>query len=139
LLGAIVVIDYTKDDFAVDGRRYDVLLDNVGNRSLADCRRALKPCGVYIGNGGGTPRDNRWGFAMLGSMIHSLVLSWFVSQKLRGILANANAKDLADLATRVEAGQLIPTINRRCELSKVPEAIRYLETSRARGKVIIEI
>jgi len=72
-------------------------------------------------------------------MIHSLVLSWFVSQKLRGILANVNAKDLADLATRVEAGQLIPIVDRRYELSKVPEAIRYLETSRARGKVIIEI
>jgi NADPH:quinone reductase-like Zn-dependent oxidoreductase len=138
-LGAILVFDYTKDDFAADGRRFDVLLDNVGNRSLADCRRALKSRGIYIGNGGGTPRDNRWGFAMLGSMIHSLVLSSFVSQKLRGILANVNAKDLADLANRVEAGQLMPIIGRRYELSKVPEAIRYLETSHARGKVIIEI
>lgn len=138
-LGAARVFDYTKEDFAAAGRQFDVLLDNVGSRSLADCRRVLKPRGVYIGNGGGTPDDNRWGFAVLGSMIGSLVLSCFVSQKLRGILANVNAKDLAALANLVEAGQLTPVIIRRYELSQVPEAIRYLETSHARGKVIIDL
>ncbi len=138
-LGATRVFDYTKEDFAAAGRQFDVLLDNVGSRSLADCRRILKPGGVYIGNGGGTPDDNRWGFAVLGSMIGSLVLNCFVSQKLRGILANVNAKDLAALADQVDAGQLTPVISRRYELSQVPEAIRYLETSHARGKVIIAL
>lgn len=138
-LGAARVFDYTEEDFAAAGRQFDVLLDNVGSRSLADCRRVLKPRGVYIGNGGGTPDDNRWGFAVLGSMIGLLVLSCFVSQKLRGILANVNPKDLAALANLVEAGQLTPVIIRRYELSQVPEAIRYLETSHAHGKVIIDL
>lgn len=136
-LGAARVFDYTKEDFAAAGPQFDVLLDNVGNRPLADCRRALKPGGIYIGNGGGTPNDNRWGFAMIGSMIGSLMLGCFVSQKLRAIIANVNAKDLAALAAMVETGQLTPVIGRRYELSQVPEAIRYLETSHASGKVII--
>lgn len=138
-LGAARVFDYAKEDFAAAGPQFDVLVDNIGNRSLANCRRALKPRGIYVGNGGGTPRDNRWGFSMIGSMIGSLVLGWFVNQKLRGILANVNAKDLATLANLVETGQLAPVIGRRYELSKVPEAIRYLETSHARGKVVIDI
>jgi NADPH:quinone reductase-like Zn-dependent oxidoreductase len=138
-LGATLVFDYAKQDFAAQGRRFDVLLDNVGTRSLADCLRALKPNGIYIGNGGGTPRDNRWGLAILGSMVRSRVLSWFVSQKLVGVLARMNAADLAYLANQVETGNLTPVISRRYELSKVPEAIRYLETCRARGKVVIEI
>ena len=138
-LGATGVFDYTKEDFAAAGPQFDVLLDNVGNRSLADCRRALKPRGIYVGNGGGTPDDNRWGFAFVGSMIGSLALGCFVSQKLRGVIANVNAKDLAALANLVEAGQLTPVIGRRYELGQVPDAIRYLETSHARGKVIISL
>jgi YD repeat-containing protein len=60
-LGASHVFDYTKEDFAAGGRQYDVLLDNVGNRSLSECRRVLKPRGVYVGNGGGGPDDMLWG------------------------------------------------------------------------------
>ena len=138
-LGATRVFDYTAEDFAAAGRQFNVLLDNVGNRSLADCRRVLKPRGVYIGNGGGTPDDDRWGFGMLGSIIGSVVVFCFVSQKLRGILANVNARDLAALANLVEAGQLTPVISRRYELRQVPEAIRHLETGHARGKVIIDL
>ena len=138
-LGADRVFDYTKEDFAAAGPQFDVLLDNVGNRSLADCRRALKPRGIYVGNGGGTPDDNRWGFAFVGSMMGSLVLNYLVSQKLRGVFANVNAKDLAALAGMVEAGQVTPLISRRYELSQLPDAIRYLETSHARGKVIINL
>src|SRR5262249_22154129 len=104
-----------------------------------DCRRALKANGIYISNGGGTPSDNRWGFAVVGSVIRSSALSRLSGQKLNGILAKVNAQDLADLANPVKTRQLKPGINHRYELSKVPEAIRFLETSRARGKVIIEI
>src|ERR1700693_315143 len=136
-LGASHVFDYTKEDFAAGGRQYDVLLDNVGNRSLTECRRVLKPRGVYIGNGGGGPDDMLWGFSVIGSMIRSLILTPFVSQKLRGILANMNHKDLTELGKLIEPGQIPPVIDRRYGLSDVPEAIRYLETSRARGKVII--
>jgi NADPH:quinone reductase-like Zn-dependent oxidoreductase len=138
-LGAARVFDYTKEDFAAGGRRFDVLLDNVGNRSLSDCRRVLKPHGIYVGNGGGGPDDNRWGFAFIGGMIRSLIVSWFGSPKIRGIVANVNQKDLAALGQMIGAGQIAPVIGRRYDLSEVPEAIRYLETSRACGKVIITL
>ena len=116
-----------------------MLLDNVGNRSLSDCRRVLKPHGIYVGNGGGGPDDNRWGFAFIGGMIRSLIVSWFGSPKIRGILANVNQKDLAVLVQMIGTGQIAPVIGRRYGLSEVPEAIRYLETSRVRGKVIITL
>ena len=119
------------------GRQYDVLLDNVGNRTHSECRRVLKPGGVYVGNGGGGPDDMLWGFSAIGGMIRSLVLAPFVSQKLRGILCKMNQKDLTEVGTLIETGQITPVIDRRYGLSDVAEAIRYLETSRARGKVII--
>jgi NADPH:quinone reductase-like Zn-dependent oxidoreductase len=138
-LGASHVFDYTKEDFAAAGRQYDFLLDNVGNRSLSECLRVLKPGGVYVGNGGGGPDDMLWGFSVIGGMIRSLLISPFVSQKLRGILANMNRKDLTEMGTLIETGRITPVIDRRYGLSDIPEAIRYLETSRARGKVIITL
>jgi NADPH:quinone reductase-like Zn-dependent oxidoreductase len=138
-LGASHVFDYTKEDFAASGRQYDVLLDNVGNRSLSECRRVLKPRGVYVGNGGGGPDNIVWGFSVIGGMIYTLILTPFVSQKLLGILANINQKDLTEMGKLIETGQVTPVIDRRYSLSDMPEAIRYLETSRARGKVIITI
>jgi NADPH:quinone reductase-like Zn-dependent oxidoreductase len=136
-LGASHVFDYGKEDFVAGGRQYDVLLDNVGNRSFSECRRVLKPRGVYIGNGGGGPDDMLWGFSAIGGMIRSFILSPFLSQKLRGILANVNYKDLTEMGKLIETGEVTPVIDRRYGLSDVPEAIRYLETSRARGKAII--
>src|SRR5438046_4566587 len=79
-LGADRVIDYTKEDFAKGAERYDVILDNVPNHSLSECRRILNPNGKYVMIGGGGPNDNRW-IGPFGRVNNTMVLSPFVTQK----------------------------------------------------------
>jgi len=136
-LGASRVFDYKKEDFADGGQLYDVVLDNVGNRPLSDYRRILKPHGIFVGNGGGGPDDMIWGFGFIANLIRSLAASSFGSRKFIGVFANINEKDLTALAEMVVSGKMTPVIERRYALAEVPEAIRHVESTHARGKVII--
>jgi NADPH:quinone reductase-like Zn-dependent oxidoreductase len=137
-IGADRIIDYTKEDFTKSGERYDVIFDTVGNHSLLECRRALKPMGKYIGIGGGGPNEQGW-IGSLANPIRALVLSPFVSQAMGTMLAELNQKDLSILADLMQAGKVTPVIDRTYTLSQVPEAIRYLEQGHARGKVVITL
>src|SRR5213082_1584034 len=137
-LGADHVIDYTKEDFAKGAERYDVILDNVPNHSLSECRRILNPNGKYVMIGGGGPNDSRW-IGPFGRVIKTMVVSPFVSQKMGMMMADANGKDLAVLADMMQSGKLKPVIDKTYKLSEVPAAIRYLEEGHARGKVIITV
>ena len=137
-IGADRVIDYTKEDFTKSGQRYDLILDNVGNRSLLACRRVLNPKGKYILIGGGGLNDGQW-IGPLIRPIKALVLSRFVSQSMSMMLANLNKEDLTILGDLVQAGKVKPVIDRRYPLRQVPEAIRYLEAGHARGKVVITV
>ena len=137
-LGADHVIDYTKKDFAKGAERYDVILDNVPNHSLSECRAILNPNGKYILIGGGGPNDNRW-VGPFGRVIKTMVLSPFVSQKMGMMMADANQKDLTVLADMMQTGKLKPVIDRTYKLDQVADAIRYLEQGHARGKVVITV
>ena len=137
-LGADHIIDYTKEDFAKGDQRYDVILDNVPNHSLSECRRILNPNGKYVMIGGGGPNDNRW-IGPFGRVIHTMVLSPFVSQKMGMMMADANHKDLTILADMMQSGKVKPVIDRTYKLSEVPAAIAYVEEGHARGKVIITV
>ena len=139
-IGADHVIDYTQEDFAQSGQCYDLILDNVGNRSLWDCRRVLVSKGILVLNGGGSlgQGQGRW-IGPLARSIAALVLSPFVSQKVVMFLASVNRDDLVVLKELIEAGKVTPVIDRCYTLSEVPEAIRYLEKGHARGKVIITL
>ena len=137
-LGADAVIDYTKDDYTQGKQRYDLILDNVGNRELSENRRVLKPKGRYVLIGGGGPDAGSW-IGPMAKPLQAMVYSWFVRQDMGMMLADLNAKDLQVLADLMKAGQVTPVIDRRYSLPQVPDAIRYLETGRARGKVIITI
>lgn len=137
-LGADTVIDYKTTDYTQGTQKYDVILDNVGNRSLAENRRVLKPDGRYVLIGGGGPDNGRW----IGPMIKPIgaaVTSWFVSQHMGMVLAELNQKDLNELARLMADGKVTPVIDRTYPLEELPDAIRYLESSRARGKVIITV
>jgi NADPH:quinone reductase-like Zn-dependent oxidoreductase len=134
-IGADQVIDYTKEDFTQAGRRYDVMLDLVGNRSISDCRRALTPRGTYVLVG---VRDlGRW-FG-LGRQTKALLLSPFVRQRMRVFVVRHNRADLAVLKELVEAGKLAPVIGRRYGLSDVPEALRYQGEGHSQGKIVIAV
>lgn len=137
-IGADQVVDYTKEDFTRSAQRYDVILDNVGNRSLLECRRVLNPEGKYVGIGGGGPSDAQW-IGPLASPIKALLLSPFLSQEVGMMLAELNKKDLTIMGDLIQAGKVTPVIDRRYRLSEAPAAIGYLEQGHARGKVVITL
>lgn len=135
-LGADQVIDYTQADFTKGDQRYDLILDNVGNRSLSECRRILTPKGRYVMIGGGGAADQGL-FGVMLRPLQALVYSKFIDQQMGMMLAQLNHKDLAELADMMQAGKVKPVIDRNYKLDEVPEAIRYVEQGHARGKVII--
>jgi len=137
-LGADRVIDYTKEDFTKSGERYDVVLDNVANRSLSECRRVLTPKGKYvlIGGGGANEQGLIGPFARI---INTTVQSPFVSQQMGMMMADLNHNDLAILGDMMQSAKVKPVIDRTYKLSDLPEAIRYLEEGHARGKVVITV
>src|SRR5882672_4692079 len=92
-LGADRVIDYTKDDFTRSGQRYDLILDNVANRSLSECRRMLTPNGIYVMIGGGGA--NEQGFlGAIGKALNAALYSRFVKQKMGMMMAQPSTQDL---------------------------------------------
>jgi NADPH:quinone reductase-like Zn-dependent oxidoreductase len=135
-IGADHVIDYTHDDFAEGQQRYHVILDIGGNASLSRLRRALTPKGTLVIAGGET--DGRW---LGGSdrQLRALLLSPFVGQKLGAFVSRENHDDMIVLKELIEAGKVTPVLDRTYPLNEVPEAIRYLEQGRARGKVVITV
>jgi NADPH:quinone reductase-like Zn-dependent oxidoreductase len=134
-LGADRVVDYTADDFARSGTRYDVVFDLVGNRSLRDLRRATTPKGTVVLCGGG---DGKWIGPML-LPLRGLAVSKFVGQQLRWFLAQLNREDLLFMSDLVGDGKLAPVVDRTYPLREAPEAIAYLETGHARGKVVVTV
>ena len=133
-LGADHVVDYTREDFTRGGP-YDLIFDNVENRSLSECRRALTPNGTLVLNSGTGAR----GIEMLVRLLKPLVASPFARQNLRRYLSTPNPQDLLVLKDLVEAGKLRPVIDRTFPLSRTAEALRYIEDGHARGKVVVTV
>jgi NADPH:quinone reductase-like Zn-dependent oxidoreductase len=135
-LGAERVIDYTRAEITDDGRRYDLMLDIGGNRSLSQLRRALAPDGtlVFVGGEGG----DRW-TGGLGRQVRAMAQSPFVGQRLGTpwFLATENTGDLDALRELLESGQIAPVVSSVIGLRDVPDAIRDLIAGRVSGKVVI--
>jgi NADPH:quinone reductase-like Zn-dependent oxidoreductase len=134
-LGADHVVDYTKDDFTKSSEQYDIIFDNVSNRSLSELRRVLKPSGHLIVVGAG---KGDW-IGPLMPMIRAAVVAPFVDQKLDTFLAKLNQDDLKLLGDLMQAGEVTAVIDRRYTLEEAAQAMEYLETGRARGKVIVNV
>ncbi len=133
-LGADRVVDYTTDDFVELGERFDVMLDNVGNRSPAECRRMLTDDGICVVISG--PKENR----VLGPVTHligTLAYFTFVSQRAASFTAEENAERLGALTDLLEAGTIEPVIERTYALDQVPEALAHIGTGHARGKLVV--
>ncbi len=135
-LGADEVVDYTREDFTKRGRRYDLVVDTVMNRSLGALRRAANEDGAIVlvgaakGRSGGRPML-RFVRAMLGRR--------FASQEVLTFLTERNRDDLLLVKELIEAGKLTPVIDRTYPLAETAEAIRYLEQGHARGKVVVAV
>jgi NADPH:quinone reductase-like Zn-dependent oxidoreductase len=135
-LGADRLIDYRTQDYTAGGQRYDVILDNVGNRSLSENRRVLEPDGRYVLIGGGGPDAGNW-IGPLARPLQALLISPFVSQDMGLHLARLTSEDMNVLAGMMAAGTVTPVVDRRYPLAETAEAIRYLEEGHARGKVVV--
>jgi NADPH:quinone reductase-like Zn-dependent oxidoreductase len=134
--GADHVIDYTLQDFADGSEHYELILDIAGNPTLARLRRALTRTGTAVITGG------EEGGSWTGSMdrqFRALVLSPFISQRLAMVMCKQSAADLEHLRGLIEAGTLTPVIDRTYGLEQVPEAMRYFDAGKARGKIAISV
>ena len=134
-IGAHAVIDYTRDDFTRTDRPYDLILDNVENRSLSDVRRALAPKGTLVLNSG----TGASGLALVVRLLRPLVLSPFSGQTLKRYLSNPNHADLEELARLADEGKLRPVIDRTWPLSEAIDALRHVAAGHARGKVVVTV
>jgi NADPH:quinone reductase-like Zn-dependent oxidoreductase len=135
-LGADHVIDYAHEDFARRGQRYDLIFQLAGTHSPSECRRVLTARGTLVLSSGDS--DGRW-VGPLDRLVKALALSPFVSQRLTSFTIEPNQDDLQLLKERIEAGELVPVIDRSYSLDEVPEAIAYLEEGHARGKILISV
>ncbi len=132
-LGADHVIDYTREDFTSGGPRYDLILDNVGNHSMARTRRALTQSGTLISNGGGHASGK------LGRTIRALLVSLFVKGQAGPTVKTQNHDDLVALKDLVEAGAITPVIDGTYPLEETPRAIDRVAAGHARGTVVISV
>jgi NADPH:quinone reductase-like Zn-dependent oxidoreductase len=135
-LGADHVIDYSREDFADGARHYDLILDIAGNPSLARLRRALSPAGTAVITGGEEGGNLTGG---MNRQLSALLLSLFVRQRLTMFIGKVRSGDLEELTGLIEAGKIKPSIDRTFPLAEVPDALRYLEDGKVRGKVAITI
>ena len=134
-IGADQVIDYTQEDFTRNGQHYDLILDNVGNHSLADTRAALTPNGTLLANGAPV---SGW-VGGLGRPAKAFVLSLFVRQQGRPFVSLPNKEDLATLKELAEAGKVTPVIDRTYPLSETHEAMAHVGEGHAQGTTIITV
>jgi NADPH:quinone reductase-like Zn-dependent oxidoreductase len=132
-IGADHVIDYTREDFTTRPERYDLILDNVGNHSMARTRRPLNPGGLLISNGGGHA-DGK-----LGRTIRAMFASMIVREQASPTVKSQNHDDLVALKDLVEAGSVTPVIDRTYPLIQTPDAIDHVAAGHARGTVVISV
>jgi NADPH:quinone reductase-like Zn-dependent oxidoreductase len=129
-IGADHVIDYTREDFTKSGKRYDLILAANAYHSIFDYRRALSQHGIYVWAGGKVSVQ---------VMLLGPLLSLIGRKKIRYFLTKIKKKDLDIMKDLLEAGKVVPVIDRRYPLSEVAEALRYLGKGHAQGKVVITV
>ena len=135
-LGATHVVDYASDDFTDGTIRFDLILDNVGNRSIRDLRRATTPTGIVIVNGGGSPGHI---IGAVGSILRAAIVNLFVRQQITMVPTTWSREDLLAVTELVDTGTLRPVIDRTYPLADAAAGLRHVEAGHARGKVVITV
>jgi len=138
-IGADHVIDYTKEDFTKGNQRYDLIYDLVGNHSFSERRRILNPNGICVMAGlGGAGWHEGFASRLLGEL-NGYLRSRFTRQKFIAYIAQFNKADMLILADLMQSGKVTPVIDRTFKFSETADALRYLETGHARGKVVVAV
>ncbi|MFE5917695.1 NAD(P)-dependent alcohol dehydrogenase [Streptomyces sp. NPDC056468] len=138
-LGADRVVDYTLEDFTLGEKRYDVVLDLVGNRSLGEFRRVLTPTGTLILSGGGVYEGGSVVGPMALFLKRRLAAPFARPQQLLEISARQSRANLAALRELAESGRIAPVVERTYPLSEAAEALRYVEVKHARAKIVVTV
>ena len=133
-IGADHVIDYTKEDFWVSGKQYDLIMDNAAFYSINKPLRALKATGTYVGVGGSSSTAG-----VLQSLIFNPIIAKIKRRRVVSFIADMNQADLVFMKEFLETGKVVPVIDRKYSLDETPQAISYVEKGHARGKVVITI
>jgi len=138
-IGADHVIDYTKEDFTRTDQRYDLIFDLVGNHSFSERRHILNPNGICVMAGlGGAGWHEGFATRLLGEL-NGYLRSRLVNQKFIAYIAQFNKADMSILADLMQTGKITPVIDRTFRFNETTDALRYLETGHARGKVVINL
>jgi NADPH:quinone reductase-like Zn-dependent oxidoreductase len=135
-LGAAHVVDYTREDFTGGRSQYDVILDNVSDLPLTRLRRALAPKGILVLNGGGSPGHV---FGPVAGILRAVVANAFVSQRLRPLPSRQNQAELLAVTGLIEAGKLMPVVDRTYPLADTVEGLRTVEQGHTRGKIVVTV
>jgi len=138
-LGADHVIDYTKEDFTKGEERYDLLFDNVNNRSFSERRRLLKPDGICVLAGIGSAGSHK---GQMGRIARTFTAAWrsrFVDQKFERYVTASNQADLKFLSDLMAQGKVTPFVEKIYAMDEISEALRYFNEGHARGKLVIKI
>jgi NADPH:quinone reductase-like Zn-dependent oxidoreductase len=135
-LGGDHVIDYSKHDFADGAHHYDLILDLAGNPSVRRLRRALTRKGTAVVAGGEEGGRLTGG---IGRQLRAIAWSLVGRRRMTGLLCKERASDLERLAELIQAGVVVPSVDRTYSLDRTADAMRYLEAGQARGKVVITL
>lgn len=131
-LGADHVIDYTREDFAKNGKRYDLIFVTGGYRPIFDYRRALKPDGTYVMAGGALKQ-------VFEAMLIGPLLSRSGGKRLVNLAQKPSQKDLNIIREMIESGKVGSVIDKCYALEDTPQALEYYGRGHVRGKVVISI
>lgn len=129
-IGADYVIDYTVEDFTQNGQQYDLILAANGYHPISDYRRALSPEGIYVATGGTMAQS-------LQATTMGPFISMTGSKTMGGMMVKPNQNDLVFMKELLEAGKVVPVIDRCYPLSEIAEAFHYIGGGHAKGKVVI--
>ncbi len=138
-IGADHVIDYTKEDFTKSDQRYDVLFDNVGNRSFSERRQILKPHGICVLAGIGSMGAIDDSLSRIASTFTASLRSRFVEQKFERYTTTFNKADLAFLRDLMAEGKLTPVMEKTYPVTETAAAVRYIQQGHVRGKIVINV
>ena len=138
-LGANHVIDYTKEDFTKREERYDLLFDNVANRSFSERRRLLKPNGICVLAGIGSAGSHKGQVGRIAGNFAASFRSRFIDQKFVSYITTSDQADLKFLSDLMAEGKVTPFVEKTYPLAETAEALRYFEQGHARGKIVIKI
>ena len=133
-IGSAHVVDYAAQDFTDGPERYDVILDNIGNRPLSRLRHALTPTGILVLNGGGSPGKV---IGAVGSLLKAVVVNPFVRERIRLVPTRMKQEDLLAVTALIEAGKLRPVLDRTYPLAETAEGLQRVEAGHVPGKVVI--